>query len=290
LAEKIEVTYTPVTPAKPKLFVVAIGVSEFTDKSMNLSYAAKDANDLASLLSSKTDLYQEIDVQKFTNQQATRDNILLAKAKLMKSGVNDEVIVFVASHGLLDANLDYYIATHNVNFANPSLAGLKYEALESLLDGIPARKKLLLIDACHSGEVDKEEGIATNVELPQTEQGVKARGFKKLTNTNQNVGLSNSFELMKDLFADLRKGTGTVVISSASGKEFAFESSEWTNGVFTYSLLEGLKSGKADLNKDKSVQVSELRDYVSQRVRELTNGQQNPTSRTENLENDFRVW
>ena len=100
----------------------------------------------------------------------------------------------------------------------------------------------------------------------------------------------NSFELMQQLFADLRRATGTVIISSAGGAEFAFESSEWKNGVFTYSVLEGLKTGNADANKNGEITVSELRDYVFARVKELTNGKQNPTSRKENLEFDFRVW
>ena len=95
---------------------------------------------------------------------------------------------------------------------------------------------------------------------------------------------------MQELFADLRRGTGAMVISSASGVEFAYESADWKNGVFTYALLEGLKSGKCDTNKDKEVQISELKDYVFKRVSELTNGKQHPTSRRENLEFDFVVW
>jgi hypothetical protein len=60
--------------------------------------------------------------------------------------------------------------------------------------------------------------------------------------------------------------------------------------VFTYSLLEGLKTGNATLNKDANVQVSKLRDYVIKRVGELTKGKQTPPSRKENLEFDFKVW
>ena len=81
-----------------------------------------------------------------------------------------------------------------------------------------------------------------------------------------------------------------VVIASASGKEFAYESNEWRNGVFTYALLEGLKSKSADRNSDGQITVSELKDYVTQRVQFLTSGKQTPTSRRENLDFDFRVW
>ena len=95
---------------------------------------------------------------------------------------------------------------------------------------------------------------------------------------------------MKELFADFRSSTGAVVISAAGGAEFAFESAKWKNGVFTYSVLEGLKTGNADADKNSEITVSELRDYVFARVKELTNGLQNPTSRKENLEFDFRVW
>ncbi|MEQ6118831.1 hypothetical protein AAOP42_04870, partial [Reichenbachiella sp. MALMAid0571] len=114
--------------------------------------------------------------------------------------------------------------------------------------------------------------------------------FKTIVSKSNSLGLENSFQLMQELFADLRKGTGAVVISSASGAEFALESDVWKNGVFTYSILEGLEGKKCDKDKDGSVQVSELKDYVFDRVSELTNGKQHPTSRRENLEFDFVVW
>ena len=65
---------------------------------------------------------------------------------------------------------------------------------------------------------------------------------------------------------------------------------EWNNGAFTYSLIRGLRSGKADANKDGEITVSELQAYVLKTVPELTKGQQRPTFRQENLDNDFRLW
>jgi uncharacterized caspase-like protein len=94
---------------------------------------------------------------------ATRENILAVKQKLMQTHVDDEVILYVSGHGLLDKNFDFYFATYDMNFSNPEEKGILYDDLEGLLDGIPARKKLLLMDACHSGEVDKE-----NIEVKDT--------------------------------------------------------------------------------------------------------------------------
>jgi hypothetical protein len=82
---------------------------------------------------------------------------------------------------------------------------------------------------------------------------------------------------------------GTTVISSAGGTEFAIESENWRNGAFTYCLLYGLSSGDADLNKNKLITLSELQEYLLFEVNRITNGSQTPTSRVENLNNDFTL-
>ena len=288
LAERIEVIYTPTAPVSPNLHVIAIGVSKFKDSEYNLTYADKDAQDIVTLMESAKSRYANIRIHKFFNEKATRQNILSIRSELERTGVDDQVVVFIATHGVLDDELDYYLAMHDMDFTNPRLGGLRYDELEALLDGIPARNKLVLIDACHSGEVDKEESQLAEAKEPTGL--VKTRAFKKVVRDKEGIGLQSSFELMKELFADLRRNNGSVVISSAGGKEYAFESGQWKNGVFTYAVLEGLKNGTADKDKNQMITVSELRDYVGLRVQELTAGKQNPTSRTENLENDFRVW
>ncbi len=159
------------------------------------------------------------------------------------------------------------------------------------MDSIPSRNKILFIDACHSGEVDKESGqalIAENVVSNKdiVFRGAKPRGFT----SSANISYDNSFELMKELFADLREGTGAVVVSSAGGGEYAFEGEKWKNGVFTYSLLNGIKTFAADKNKDRKITVSELQEYIMNNVQKLTNGQQKPTMRQENIDNDFVIW
>lgn len=274
--------------AKPDLYVISVGVSEYAESAYNLRYAAKDANDIADLFETRKEQYGNIFIEKLTNQNATRANILKVKEKLMQSKVDDEIIIFLAGHGLLDQNLDYYLATWDVNFSSPAENGLAYSDLEDLLNGIPARKKILIIDACHSGEIDKEE-METLAKSSIENQAIKFRGFPS-GGGSVNYGLTNIFDLMKEIFVDLRRGTGAIVISSSGGGEFAYESPKWNNGVFTYAFLEGLKSGNADANEDGEILVSEIREYAFDKVQHLTNNMQNPTSRRDNLEFDFRVW
>jgi WD40 repeat protein len=286
LKETFEVYYNG-AEERPTLYVVNIGVSQFKDASYNLMYAAKDAKDLGDLCRQKTDYYENVKILSITDADALRGKIKAARTFLKQSKTKDVVLVSVATHGLFDENMNYYLATTDVNFENPSRNGLAYEDFEALFDSIPARKKIVFIDACHSGEIDKDDSqIIASAET--TNDHVKSRGFK--TVASKSMGYENALEFMKQMFADIRKGTGAVVISAASGKEFAFESETWNNGVFTYSILDGLKTGAADLDQDSKITVSELKEYLTRRVEELTYGKQHPTSRADNLEFDFRIW
>ena len=95
--------------------------------------------------------------------------------------------------------------------------------------------------------------------------------------------MRNSFELMKELFNNVDRATGATIISAAAGTQFAQERGDLKNGVFTYCILNQLK------DKD-TISVSELKLLVSKQVQEITNGLQQPTSRNETIENDWRVW
>ena len=291
IEQSLETNLTVDQPSK--LIAIAIGVSEYQDSpaTTNLNYAAKDAEDFLNLIKQKGN-YSEVVTKKFLNEEAVKANILGMRTLLESTHENDQVILFVASHGVLDSNYDYFLAMHDMQFNDPANGGLSYDALNDLMDGIPARKRLILIDACHSGEVDKD-AITTQANTQKLPQGenLMFRGFEGL-NVTSKVGLENSFELMKSTFKDLRRGTGAVVISAAGGLESAIEDTQWSttgNGAFTYSIIEGVMSSNADLDENGTIQVSELKEYVSQKVRDLTGGVQNPTARQENLEFDFEL-
>lgn len=273
----------------PKVHLVVISVSKYRDKSYNLKFAAKDGRDLIAHFKMK---FPALIVDSFIDGNAVKEKIMLIKNKLLKTNVNDRVIIFVSGHGLLDDQLNFYFATHDVDFKHPETRGLSYEQINELLDGIPARQKLLLMDACHSGEIDKDATPTTQLKTNDSTTKVKQEYVKRgsVLLDESKVGLQNSFELMQDLFSDLSNGNGAVVISAASGTGYALESATWNNGVFTYSILNGLKNNLADLDKNGTIRVSELSQYINQEVQLLTHGNQKPNSRAENLEYDWGLW
>ena len=198
--------------------------------------------------------------------------------------VNDKVIISCSSHGLLDDSLNFYLATYDVDFSNPKERGLKYEELESLLDGIPARQKLLLLDACNSGENERLL-IERNKNNDLASNDPKKKG-EELEVVNKEV---QSFQKMNELFVNVRNNTGSVVISAAGGLQSALEAievdgKEIKNGAFTFSVLECLKKNNAS-----EIKVNDLKLYVEKRVEEITDGKQKPTSRQETMEVDWVV-
>jgi len=283
---EIESTSGKITP---DLYIVSLGVSKYADPRYNLSYASKDASDIITAFQ-KDKFFSHVFSKTLTDSEVVLENLSQLKPFFKNADINDQVIIFVAGHGVLDANFDYYFASYDMDFQNPSARGIPYEMIESLLDGIKPLKKLLFMDTCHSGEVDKDE-IQVSDNKTESENDIVFRNVGVAVENKENqLGLQNTSELMKSLFTDLRKGTGATVISSAGGVEFAMESDTWQNGLFTYCLIDGLINKKADLNNDKMIMVSELQTYIQAEVNKLSNGKQTPTSRIENNEMDYRVW
>ena len=274
------------TDRKPDLYLLVIGVSQFKDAQHNLKYAAKDAQDLVSAFTNDPQ-FGHVIVKQVLNTDATKENILKEGNMFADAKVDDVVMLYVSSHGLLDEKLDYYIATTDVTFSDPSGRGLPYQELENMMERSPSRNRLVLIDACHSGEVDKDETDIVQNKTVSDNKNVqvvsKSGGFDVAPRT----GLNNSFAYMQALFDDVSKGIGVTIISAAGGTEYAYESKDWNNGVFTYSILNGIKSKDADANKDGVITVNELKEYVRGEVIKLTEGKQVPNARKENLTNDF---
>ena len=283
------------------LYVVAVGISRFADPRMNLEYAAKDAVDIARLLRRQADAYRAVEVHFLLDAEAaaahaplpgetvgvaTRDAVIALRDDLRRARPEDEVVFFVSGHGLVDDAMQYRVPTTDFDFAAPSRGGVTFEELEDLLDGVAARRKLLLLDTCHAGELDAAD--ATRRTTPAGTVVVRPLARAKTAVGARELAPQDGSQVVEDLFVALRRGSGATVIAATRGAELAFEADRWDNGAFTLALREALECGRG-AGPDGAVHLSDLWRYVATRVPALTDGLQRPVARQRNLAEDARV-
>lgn len=284
----LNVTYVTEIAAKPDLYIVTAGVSNYADTRYNLGYAAKDARNLADAIKAKTsNKFREVKTLILTDNEFSIKSLDRIKKFISGARRDDVVMMQFAGHGVLDSNLDYYLAAYNMDFNNPSNGGIPYDDFVGVLDGIASVNRVCFIDACHSGELDKEDFLAVNtVEMPAGEELV-FRSAGNNVKTKEDVEQVNT--ILSDMFLDTRWGIGATVLSSAGGEELAVESPKWKNGLFTYCLIKGLEGDVADTDKDGKLTLKEWIDYTKSNVSRLSEGRQTPTLRSRNYQNILEI-
>gem|GEM_PF-4242808 len=271
------------------LYVVSIGVSDYTDNRLDLKYAAKDAHDVATSLLSQ---YDQKTINKayklvITNKGATKDNILAkTRSFLAKAKFNDIVVLFLAGHGFSE-NGQYFFAGNDINIDKVVDSGLPFDTLDALLSSITPNRKLMLFDTCFSGQEDLYNSAESKLLLSSN---VRSRSIPISRGLTRKKGPSIRSEVVERLaFNNLSQGSGAIVLSSSGQQEFSYEDGTYKNGIFTYSLLKSLSDKTSDLDGDGSLSIREIETYISDKVGVLTAGQQQPNIRNENVNMNFEL-
>ncbi|KAF0158086.1 MAG: wd40 repeat subgroup [Syntrophaceae bacterium] len=227
-------------PDEPRLYILAVGIDRYRDASINLKYAAKDARDFIAQLSDKAKtIYHPSNIHLTTlvNGEAGKPNILAAIDKLavrVKHG--DSFIFFNASHGLL-LQSQYYIVTGSfAGSLDRSASLISSNEIVEMSKKIKALSQLFIFDTCHAGGVD--------------------------------TIVSGLYDARMSVLA---KKMGLHIYASAGSVETALDGYQG-NGLYTHSLLEGLKNGEAvDKNKSGMVTVKSLGIYSREMTAEISN-------------------
>ena len=233
---------------KPKLYVLAVGVSKYQDPDMRLDLAAKDALDFgAAWNEQKGRLYSGVEVRALTDAQATKGNILDGLEWLQRQVTDKDIaVLFFAGHGINDSTGVFYFLPVDADLEKLKRTAISQSDITSTVATL-AGKVLVFMDACHSGNLMGK---------------VKRRGVVVVSSVINELASAEN---------------GAVVFSSATGRQYALENMEWGNGAFTKGVVEGIR-GKADYKSTGRITVNMLDLYVSERVKELTKGQQTPTT------------
>lgn len=259
------------------LYVVTIGVNEYGAQDYNLNYAVKDAQDITNYFSELE--FNQVHSFQLLNTDFNSNKLNEIKNKLKQSKPNDQVVLFIASHGVIDANFDYYFGTSSIDFNNPAEKGISKKELFSLFDGIPCRNKISFIDACHSGEIDKELISLAEEDNSEGDLVFRAAG-KSISYQNQTAAKISELETL--LFENLKSGNGSTVIASSSGVQLSLELKEIANGLFTNSLLESLKEANI-------TSIENLFNSLYKKIEKKSNGLQTPSLNSHNEKSKYKL-
>lgn len=279
-------TILPKAQETPKRYIVAMGCSEYDRPELNLQYAAKDAGDVLKTFSEAGG--RESKTLLLTNNDDGPEALEKIKAFTADTKESDEVILFCAGHGMLDEHLDYVYAGHNFDPEHPGQTGIKLAGLIDAISAGKSLKRLIFMDTCQSGLVGEKDELKLaqmDTTLPTGVRAIKNRGMKVLP-----VALMSGTDqqrFIEELFLLPGLHRGVNIIGASGGAEYAMESSQWNNGVFTSSIIEAIRDKKADMNNRGRISVSDLKTYLAKRVPELTGGAQKPSVVAFEQDQDF---
>ncbi|HEX6673650.1 MAG TPA: caspase family protein [Actinomycetes bacterium] len=160
----------------------------------------------------------------------------------------DLALLHFSGHGLKDPRGDLYFAARDTELRHLRATGVPSAFVNAQISDCAARRIVVMLDCCYSGAFAK---------------GAVQRA-------DRSVNLADEFRPEQD-----ERGKGRVVLTASSSTQYAFDGDELSEAddspsVFTTALVQGLRTGAADLDGDGEISVEDLYDYVYQEVRRRT--------------------
>lgn len=238
------------TGKRGTLYVLAVGVDKYADRSLTLGNATADARALGDALTAVgQDVYDKVKVMAVLDQDVT--DAVLDRAFTGLAGEikpEDKFVFFIAGHGLTVDGKYYFLPQNFEPAAGDTYAskGINQDRWQEWFARIKARSSILLYDTCESGSVARNASSE------------KAAAMDRLT---QAVGIN--------------------VIAASDADQPAREGYKG-HGLFTWALLDGLANG--DENKDSFIEIFELANHVGAIVPKISKEEfgfeQRPRTRT----------
>ena len=238
---------------KGKNYLFVVGIDKY-QKWLKLRNAVNDAEGIVKLLTENFGF--TLPVPPLYDEQATRKNIEESLEKVRRSLTKDDnLVIFFAGHGhtrtdtiggKLAVESGYLIPVDGAGWEEDRLnTYIKIDHLLNLFSLYPARHVTVILDACHSG-------LAL---------GVEAEAFRSAVKYAEN----------------LESKISRRVLTSARAEQLASDVGPLPNhSLFTGTMIEGLLTGRADIDQNGLITTSELGLHLEQEVSENSNGKQIP--------------
>ena len=230
------------------LYILAMGINEYSNADYQLKYAVADANDLSAEFKQRqadVNFYERVEAIELTDGRATKRAILDALGGLSaRIQPEDGLLIFFAGHGIANEER-FYLIPHDIGYSgrrnNLRSGGLEEifsssisdQELEKAFELIDAGKITFVIDACYSGLVLESEEKRQG---PMNSKGLAQLAYEK----------------------------GMYILTASQSYQAAKEASRLGHGFLTYALVEeGLRNNGADRDpKDGQILLREWLDFA----------------------------
>ncbi len=245
-----------ITKYEPKFYALVIGTSNYRGEALDLTYADKDAKDMANalelaseeLFGAKNAEVLLLNTKQSDGGQPSKKNILAAlQAFSAKVKPEDVFLLYLSGHGVNygSPSSQFYYLTKEIASEdlgdeiirqNYTISSVEFT---NHLKEIPAQKQIMVLDACSSGSM-----------------------VENLLSQSRSVSSSQkrALERMKDR-------TGVFILAGSAANKVSYEASQFGQGLLTYSLLSGMRGGA--LRNNQYVDVMQLFQYAADKVPEL---------------------
>ena len=239
--------------AESRRIALIITNSEYDDSRLaGLTTPGADGTGLADILKEPEICgFDEVELLQNSNSGIVR----LAIANFYRNRKRDDLLLlYFSGHGVLDNDRQLYLAVKDTSSDSALINanGISAAYVNRLIDNCRSRRQIVMLDCCHSGAF--------------------ARGSKATNSHRINTG--DAFD---------HNGYGTYVITATDTLQYAWEGDKlegkYERSLFTHHVVEGLRTGQADIDRSGQITIEDLYQYVHDRVRDDGDGvrKQTPT-------------
>jgi hypothetical protein len=202
---------------------------------MNVPITVADAETLGTILRDQQLCgYLEDRVRILHDASATKESILAALGDLaVRAGADDTIFVFYCGHGHYGHDGNYYLTTYDTQITNGRVmagTGISQQELLAAIKAIPARRAILVFNACHSGDVVPSLGTDASLD-----------------------SLSVPGALSSALLAS---GEGRIIITACREDQRSYIGAGQLT-IFTQALVDGLH-GRGTINQHGYISAFDL--------------------------------
>ncbi len=207
-----------------------IGISEYNNPQINLDGIDKDITKMTKLLKDRG-----FNIKTLINSEATLANVRDAFRSYQNLSSNDIFVFYDSSHGTqvpdlngdeVDDNLDEAYVLYDVDMTSRGIASMKGLLLDDELDALLSKikaKKVMFVDACHSGSMYKGFNMRLKSKFVRY-----TKSFQPKSNTN--------------VLGNIPKPKNLVALSASQDNQRSLASPE--GSLFTSAIYDAWSSKK----------------------------------------------